>query len=102
MTEPGTTRIDDLEDPEEGAVWREMPRSFTVRRRLKLSVEEFAERYWLPADLLHAWEAGTATPDAVARAFLLAIAREPELIAQALAPREPRVRPASANRDAAE
>jgi hypothetical protein len=41
-------------------------------------------------DLLRAWEDGTAKPDAVAEAFLLAIAREPVVIAKALVPRESR------------
>jgi hypothetical protein len=96
MSKRGTISVEDLEDPEAGAVWREMPRSFTTRRRLKLSVEEFAARYQLPVDVLHAWEAGTAQPDAVAEAFLLAIAREPDVIAKALAPREPRSIPTQA------
>lgn len=90
MSTRGTISVEDLEDPEAGAVWREMPRSFTTRRRLKLTVEEFAGRYGLPVDMLRAWEAGTAKPDAVAEAFLLAIAREPDVIAKALAPRASR------------
>jgi hypothetical protein len=90
MSKRGTISVEDLEDPEAGAVWRELPRSFTTRRRLKLTVEEFAGRYRLRVDVLRAWETGTAKPDAVAEAFLLAIAREPDVIAKALAPREPR------------
>jgi hypothetical protein len=90
MSETTLISVDDLEDPEEGAVWRKVPRSRVLRRWMKLTVEEFAERYGLPADVLRAWEDGTAQPDAVAEAFLLAIAREPDVIAKALAPREPR------------
>jgi hypothetical protein len=89
MSGLSTKLIEDLDDPEEGAVWRRMPRSFSTRRRLKLTVEEYAERYRIPAELQRAWEAGTAKPDAVAEAFMLAIAREPELMAKVLAPREP-------------
>ncbi len=90
MSTSSTTSIDDLADPEADAVWRKVPRSRVLRRWMKLTVEEFAERYGLPVDVLRAWEDGTAQPDAVAEAFLLAIAREPEVIAKALAPREPR------------
>jgi putative transcriptional regulator len=61
-----------------------MPRSFTTRRRLKLTVEEFAARYRLPVETLRAWETGTAAPDAIAEAYLLAIASEPEMVAEAL------------------
>ena len=88
MSKQTTIKVDEIENPEEGAVWRRMPRSFSIRRRLKLTVEEFSERYRIPAELQRAWEAGTAKPDAVAEAFMLAIAREPELLAQALAPRK--------------
>ena len=76
--------VDDLEDPEEGAVWRRLPRSFSTRRRLKLTVEQFGERYRIPVETLRAWEAGTAAPDAVAEAYLLVIARAPEAVADAL------------------
>ena len=84
MNTTNTISLDDLEDPEEGAVWRRLPRSFTTRRRLKLTVEQFSTRYRIPADILHAWEAGMAKPDAVAEAYLLAIATEPEAIAAGL------------------
>ena len=98
MSNPNTKCVDDLEDPEESAVWRRLPRSFSTRRRLTLTVEQFAERYRIPVETLRAWEAGTADPDAVAEAFLLAIARDPE----ALAPREPRARKSAPGKAAAE
>jgi putative transcriptional regulator len=67
---------------------------------LKLTVEDFGARYRIPAETLHAWEAGTATPDAVAEACLLAIASEPQMVAEALAKaRRPR---AAAAKSAAE
>ena len=84
MSTKTTISVDDFEDPDEGAVWRRMPRSFTTRRRLKLTVEQFGARYRIPPDILQAWEAGTAIPDAVAEAYLLAIASEPEAIAAGL------------------
>ena len=85
MSDTTTISIDDLDDPEEGAVWRRMPRTRGIRRRLKLTPEQFAERFGIPADMVRAWEAGTAKPDAVAEAYLRVIAREPEVVAAALA-----------------
>ena len=84
MNTHATISVEDLDDPEEGAVWRELPRSFSTRRRLKLTVEQFGERYRIPVETLRAWVAGTATPDAVAEAYLLVIARAPEAVADAL------------------
>ena len=85
MNSSDTKSVEALADPEEGAVWRELPRSFGIRRRLKLTVEQFAERYCIPVETARAWEAGTMTPDAVAEAYLRAIAREPEAVARAVA-----------------
>jgi DNA-binding transcriptional regulator YiaG len=82
MSKISTKQIDDLDDPEADAVWRKVPRSRTLRKWMKLSVEEFGARYRIPAETLHAWEARTETPDAVAEAYLLAIARDPEGMAK--------------------
>ena len=49
MSKQTTIKVDEIENPEEGAVWRRMPRSFSIRRRLNLTVEEFFERYRIPA-----------------------------------------------------
>lgn len=76
--------VESDDDVEAGAVWRELPRSFSIRRRLHLTVEEFADRYCIPVALARAWEAGTAAPDAVAEAYLRAIAGDPEGVALAL------------------
>lgn len=84
MSKPDTISVEDLADPEEGAVWRELPRTWGIRRRLKLTIEQFAERYRIPAEMVRAWEAGTATPDAVAEAYLKVIAVRPDEVATAL------------------
>ncbi len=84
MSTTSTTSIDDLDDPEAGAVWRKVPRSRVLRRWMKLSIEEFGERYQIPVETLRAWEDGTATPDAVAEAYLRVIAAEPDAVAKAL------------------
>ena len=78
-------KVDDLEDLELGVVRRRMPQTFTTRRRLQVTVEEFGERYRISVGALRTREAGTATPDAVAEACLLAIARDPDTVAAAVA-----------------
>ena len=68
------------------AKMRPVPRMKTLRRALKLSLEEFAERFHIPAGMLRDWEQGRSEPDAVARAYLRVIAREPEKVRCALEP----------------
>ena len=63
------------------------PRAKIIRRALGLTQEEFAERYRIPVATLRDWEAGRAQPDEAARAYLLVIAREPEMVRKALEPR---------------
>ena len=65
---------------------RPVPRTITIRRALKLSQEEFAQRFHIPAGTLRDWEQGRCEPDAAARAYLRVIAREPEMVARALEP----------------
>jgi hypothetical protein len=84
MSEPNTVEVEAMSDPEAGAIWCELPKTFGIRRRLKLSVEQFAERYCIPADIVRAWEAGQAKPDAVAEAYLRAIATSPDAVADAV------------------
>jgi putative transcriptional regulator len=58
----------------------------TVRKRLGLTQAEFAARYCIPAGTLRDWEQNRKQPDSTAVAFLRVIAREPEIVAKALAP----------------
>jgi putative transcriptional regulator len=58
----------------------------TVRKRLGLSQAAFAARYHLPLGTLRDWEQNRRAPDAPALAYLRVIAREPEIVAKALAP----------------
>lgn len=60
------------------------PRVKIIRRALDLSIEQFAERYAIPADLLRAWEQGKAEPDQTAYAYLRAIAGDPDGVRRAL------------------
>ena len=56
-----------------------------IRRALGLSQDEFARHYRIPIGTLRDWEQGRAEPDAAARAYLLVIAREPDIVPRALA-----------------
>ena len=56
-----------------------------IRWTLRLTQEEFAERYQIPLGTLRDWEQHRSEPDGPARAYLKAIRAEPELIAKALA-----------------
>jgi putative transcriptional regulator len=57
----------------------------TIRTRLKLSQPEFARRYALPLASLRKWEQGVREPDAVTRAYLTLIDRNPRGVAETLA-----------------
>ena len=63
------------------------PRAKVIRRALNLTQEEFAARYRIPVGTLREWEEGRAEPDEAARAYLMVIAREPEMVRKALEPR---------------
>jgi putative transcriptional regulator len=62
-----------------------VPRAKTLRRALGLTQEEFATRFHIPLGTLRDWEQGRAQPDQPARAYLKAIAGDPEAVARALA-----------------
>jgi putative transcriptional regulator len=55
-----------------------------IRRALRLTQEEFAARYHIPLGTLRDWEQGRSEPDQTAKAYLKAIAANPEAIYQAL------------------
>lgn len=67
------------------------PQVKIIRRALGLSQEEFAARYHIPIGTLRDWEQGRVEPDQSARAYLKVIAREPEMVREALEP--PRQQP---------
>ena len=56
-----------------------------LRRRLRLSQEQFARRYGFTPARIRDWEQGRSKPDGAVRAYLLVIEREPEAVARALA-----------------
>jgi putative transcriptional regulator len=57
----------------------------TIRLRLNLSQEEFAETYALSVGSIRNWERGIRIPEHPARLLLHLIADDPERIARAIA-----------------
>jgi putative transcriptional regulator len=70
--------------PERLARMKRVPRAKTLRRALGLTQEEFAARYHLPLGTLRDWEQGVCEPDQAGRAYLRAIAGDPEAVSRAL------------------
>jgi putative transcriptional regulator len=71
--------------PEQLANMRRVPRVKVIRQRLGMTQAEFAEAFHLPLTTLRDWEQHRSTPDAPARALLLAIERDPEGMRRLLA-----------------
>ena len=59
---------------------RRVPRARTLRRALGLTQEEFATRYQIPIGTLRDWEQGRSEPDQPDRAYLKAIAGNPDAV----------------------
>ena len=64
---------------------RRTPQIKIVRRALELSQQEFSDRYQIPIGTLRDWEQGRCEPDQAAKSYLAVIAKEPEVVALALA-----------------
>src|SRR5579871_1076642 len=73
--------------PEQLASMRRVSRVRVLRQRLGMTQAEFAEAFHLPITTLRDWEQRRSTPDAPARALLLAIERDPEVMRRLLADR---------------
>lgn len=71
--------------PEQLAKARRISPAKSLRWSLRLTQEEFAERYQIPLGTLRDWEQHRSEPDGAAKAYLKEIRAEPELIAKALA-----------------
>ena len=56
-----------------------------VRWKLGLSQEQFAERFGIPIGTLRDWEQHRSKPDAAAESYLKVIAKNPKMVAKALA-----------------
>jgi putative transcriptional regulator len=62
---------------------KKTPRAKIIRRALGLSQEEFAARFHIPIGTLRDWEQGRKEPDAAAKAYLVVIGRNPDVVAAA-------------------
>ncbi len=63
-------------------------RVVALRKRLKLSRKEFADRFGLDVRAVQEWEQGRRVPDRAARVLLTVIDRDPESVVRALTHRE--------------
>jgi putative transcriptional regulator len=70
---------------EQLAGMRQVSRVKVLRQRLGMTHAEFADAFHLPITTLRDWERRRSTPDAPARALLLAIERDPEVMRKLLA-----------------
>lgn len=70
--------------PEELARMRVFPHPKRIREKLKLTQEEFSERFEIPLGTLRDWEQGASYPDRAARTLLRVIEQDPEGVARAL------------------
>ena len=69
------------------AKMRRTPQVRVIRRALRLSQEEFAERFHSPLGTLRDWEQGRKEPDTAARAYLRVIGHNPGAVTEALRPK---------------
>ena len=63
---------------------RRLPQVRQMRRALRLTQEEFSERFRIPIGTLRDWEQGKSVPDQAAKAYLTVIARNPDAVVAAL------------------
>jgi putative transcriptional regulator len=56
-----------------------------IRRRLRLTQDEFSRRFGIPQGTLRDWEQGRRRPEGPARALLMVIQYEPKAVERALA-----------------
>jgi putative transcriptional regulator len=64
---------------------RRIPTVHVLRKKLKLTQEEFAARFHLPLGTVRDWEQGAHRPDKAAQVLLTLIAKDPDAVARALA-----------------
>jgi putative transcriptional regulator len=55
-----------------------------IRRKLKMSQEEFAQRFSFTPARIRDWEQGRSKPDGAARAYLMVIQKERKAVERAL------------------
>lgn len=65
-----------------------MPPVARLRRKLRLTQHQFAERFRIPIGSLRDWEQGRVAPDKTAQAYLDVIAASPRTVEKALRARK--------------
>ncbi len=70
--------------PKQAESTRPLSRVKIMRQRLGITQVEFAQAFHLPVNTLRDWEQNRSTPDAPARALLLAIERDPHTMRRLL------------------
>jgi putative transcriptional regulator len=63
---------------------RRVPTVRALRKKLKLTQEEFAMRFHLPLGTIRDWEQGAHLPDKAAQVLLTVLAKDPDAVARAL------------------
>jgi putative transcriptional regulator len=63
---------------------RRVPTVRALRKKLKLTQQEFAARFHLPLGTVRDWEQGAHLPDRAAQVLLTVIANDPDAVARAL------------------
>jgi putative transcriptional regulator len=63
---------------------RRVPTVRALRKKLKLTQEQFAARFHLPLGTVRDWEQGAHVPDKAAQVLLRVIANDPDAVARAL------------------
>jgi len=63
---------------------RRVPTVQALRKKLKLTQEQFAARFHLPLGTVCDWEQGAHRPDKAAQVLLTVIAKDPDAVARAL------------------
>jgi putative transcriptional regulator len=60
------------------------PQVKVIRRALGLTQEAFSQKYHIPLGTLRDWEQARKIPDAAAKAYLVVIAKRPNVVSDAL------------------
>jgi putative transcriptional regulator len=58
----------------------------SIRRKMRLSQNEFASRFGISPGTLRDWEQGRKKPEGPARVLLMVIAKDPKAVTRALEP----------------
>jgi putative transcriptional regulator len=76
--------IEDGEDPDFVPAIEDIFTPWVIRKRLKMTQEEFARALRIPVATLRNWEQGRNAIDPAARSLLIVLAKNPELVLRTL------------------